>query len=104
MKSTRLWKHKVNIKQYLTEDESWEGIIKAANSVAKELRTLPLSYFDDYNFEDDVEFLESTSMDDANVLESEQELLAEVNFRLESIYNFADYNRIWLGHKENNDV
>lgn len=91
------WNHTLNIKQFLTEDESWEGIALAANSVAKELQRLPEAYLNDYTFQDDILFLESVDKDDSEVYDSTQELLDEVNYRLGSVYDFADSNKIWLG-------
>lgn len=93
------WKHKLDIKQYIThEGTSWDACIKCANGIAKELRKLPQKYFDDnWNFADDVEFLESVGMEDSNFLDSPEDLENEINYRLESIYDFADYHKIWLG-------
>ena len=91
------WKYKVDIKQHLTDDESVEGIVKASNAIAKELQKLPDELFEDFTFEDDVEFLYWVSKDDMEVYESEEDLLKEVNHRLNSIYDFANCNKIWLG-------
>ena len=91
------WKYKVDIKQHLTDDESWEGIATAANNIAKELRKLPERLFEDYRLEDDVEFLEGVCIEDCEVYDYEQNLLDEVNYRLNSIYDFADAVGIWLG-------
>lgn len=90
------WRYKVNMKQHITGEETYEAIIKASNSIALELRCLPARFFDDFDFSDNVEFLASVCADDAMVV-SEMEMLREVNYRLEEIYNFADANRIWLG-------
>lgn len=43
MNITRGWKHKINIKQYLTEDDSNEAVVKAAQGVISELKKLPQS-------------------------------------------------------------
>lgn len=91
------WLHKVNIEQYLTEDESWEGMIFAANNIAKELNTLPEHFFEDFSFSDNVGFLSGLCMEDSSVYASEQELLSEINYCLHCIYDFADAERIWLG-------
>lgn len=91
------WNHTLNIKQFLTEDESWEGIALAANSVAKELKRLPEVYLDDYTFQDDILFLESVDKEDSEVYDSEQESLDEANYRLGSVYYFCDINKVWLG-------
>ena len=91
------WKYHCNIKQHLTDDETWLGIALSANNIAKELRLLPKHLFDDYTFSDDVEFLEGVHVEDEEVYNCEQDLLYEVNFRLNSVYDFADYEKIWLG-------
>lgn len=91
------WLHTINIKQHLTEDESWEGMISAANNIAKELSKLPEHFFEDFSFSDDVEFLNGLCMEDSNVYASEQELLSEINYCLHCIYDFADAELIWLG-------
>ena len=43
------WEYEINIKQYLTEDTTWETLENAAHGIAKEFRKLPedLFSFDD---------------------------------------------------------
>ena len=91
------WKHKINIKQHLSDDTSWEGMTVSANNIAKELRRLPDEMFECYGFEDDIMFLEGVNETDHEVYECEEDLLDKINYRLGSIYDFADINKIWLG-------
>ena len=91
------WKYKINIKQHLTEETTWEALEKAAHGVAKEFRKLPEDLFslDDL---DNIEFLENVSGEfDPDVYDSPYDLQEEINFRLNSFYDFADYARIWCG-------
>jgi hypothetical protein len=92
------WEYPLDIKQHLTNDESWDGMVKAANGIAKELRTLPDTIFQGEGlYEDRVTFLEGVSLSDEGVYMDEQELLEEVNFALDVIYDTCDVWNVWLG-------
>ena len=91
------WKYKVNIKQHLTDDKSWEGIALASNSIAKELKTIPSSIDEYLELSDIIKFLEGLCLEDVTVYKDEQEMLEEFDFQLNELYNFADYNHVLLG-------
>ena len=91
------WKYKIDIKQHMTEETTWESLEKVAHGVAKEFRKLPedLFSFDDL---DNIEFLEDVSAEfDPEVYDSPYDLQEEINFRLNNLYDFADYKRVWCG-------
>lgn len=48
-------------------------------------------------FVDYVEFLEGVEVTDCEVYECGSDLLREINFRINCIYDFADSFSIWLG-------
>ena len=91
------WKYKINIKQHLTGETTWEALEKAAHGIAKEFRKLPEDLFS-FNDLDNIEYLEGVSAEfDPEVYDSPYDLQGEINFRLNSLYDFADYERIWCG-------
>ena len=91
------WKHKIDIKQHLTDEVSLEGIALASNSIAKELKRLPLHLTDCYPLWDCIDFLECVSVLDCSIYDCEQDLLEEVNYQLRVIYDFCDAEKVWLG-------
>lgn len=91
------WKYKLNIKRHFTDSLEWSDLAKAANSIASELRRLPDVVLDgSFNFIDDIEFLEGVSESDCEVYDNALDLQSEINFRLSSIYDFADAERILI--------
>ena len=92
------WKYKLDIKRHLTDSTEWSGLAAAANAIAKELRKLPESLTDGaYDFIDAVEFLDDVSESDCEFYANASDLQGEINYRLSTIYDFADAQRIWLG-------
>ena len=92
------WKYKLNIKRHITDSLEWSDLSKAANSIAAELRKLPQSADGGaLGFIDDINFLEGVNEQDCEVYSHPVDLRNEINFRLSSIYDFADAEHIWLG-------
>ena len=91
--NNRKWKHSINIKQHLSNETSNEAIVNAAIGVAHELKRLPdsLEGLDDiiYEFQDIAECSHNA--------EDNKDLLSHFNYLLNDLYDFADYNRIWMG-------
>jgi hypothetical protein len=103
-----IWPYKVNIKAVIHENQSSDDpviIADKANRIAKLLRNrLPARMFDctdpncDFDFVDTVEMMEDCTVSALAVdLENGVEATVMMNGWLESIYDFADENRIWLG-------
>lgn len=91
------WTYKLNIKQYLTDSLVFEDIVQAGKSIGDELNRLPSTLIQsDVCFWDDIDFLTGLSIEDSDIYTS-KELQDEINFRLSSIYDFADYHNVWLG-------
>lgn len=92
------WKYEINIKQHLIADGDFADFAESANKIAAEFRKLPEQlYKDDFTTQDDLWFLESCNEQDYEVYESVQDYIDEMNYRLNSLYDFADRERIWLG-------
>lgn len=97
------WEYEINIKQHLTEDDpTWENLCKVANGISKEFKKLPSKLIEDnFQVQDDLEFFEELNPDDTEwlveVYESPEELQSEINYRLNSLYDFCDYHRVWCG-------
>lgn len=88
------WKYKINIKPFIGEGTSNDDIVKAAKGVLSELNKLPSSLYDDlepisYEFEEIVR-CEHDPKDNYDLLQT-------FNYYLNELYNWADYERIWLG-------
>lgn len=73
------WKHKVQFKHLLTEDKSPEAILKAMNGMADILEKNPI--FNDFS-----EHYDFRGIDE----------LACANELIESLYDYCDFERIWL--------
>ena len=97
------WNYEINIKQHLTEDDpTWENLCRVANGIAQEFKRLPSKLMeDDFSVREDLEFFKELDPADtewmAEVYESPEELQNEINYRLNGLYDFADYHRIWCG-------
>jgi hypothetical protein len=90
------WKYSINVKQHLSNGTSNDAIVKAAKGVLSELKRLPehlLSDIEDitYEFEEMVRCTHDP--------EDNDNLLWEFNYQLNSLYDWADYKRVWMGMK-----
>lgn len=83
MNGRRGWAHKVNIKQFLTEDAVTEEI---GQNVVAELKKA-----DPFQGEDAADILYDL-LDAAK--EGDTELF---NYMLDAVYDYADEHRVWLG-------
>ena len=104
-----IWQKKVDVKAILHEDqanESPEHISAISVRIAALLRRkIPASYFDlcheNYNF-DFIEAVENMEQCTVAVLAQDKANGAEpvdmFNGWLESVYDWADENRVWLGN------
>lgn len=103
-----IWSRKIDIKAILRENQSSEDhavIAAKANAIAKLLRAqVPAYMFDithpefDFDFVDTVEMLEECTVSAlASDLENGVEATEMLNGWLESLYDWADENRVWLG-------
>lgn len=104
-----IWNRRVDIRSIIQEDqsnESPEHIADISTRIAKTLRShLPKSYFDitsadyDPDLEETVETMETCTVE--SLIEDKKLLnidpVKNFNYWLEAIYDWADYNRIWLG-------
>ena len=104
-----IWSRKVDIKAILREDQSSEDptvIALKANRIAKLLRShIPARMFDcsdpdcNYDFVDAVEMMEECTVATlASDLENGVEAVEMLNGWLETVYDWADANRVWLGN------
>ncbi|WP_070308525.1 MULTISPECIES: hypothetical protein [unclassified Janthinobacterium] len=104
-----IWSRKVDIKAILREDQSSEDptvIALKANRIAKLLRShIPALMFDcsdpdcNYDFVDAVEMMEECTVATlASDLENGVEAVEMLNAWLETVYDWADANRVWLGN------
>jgi hypothetical protein len=82
------WKYTVNIKQYLSEDDSAEAIRKAARNIHNILTesNIPPEVLRDVAYE--IGYIGYSF---------EQPSLEEFNFLLDNLYDWADSNNVWLG-------
>lgn len=103
-----IWKCTVNIKRIIREDQTTKDpavIAEKANRIGKLLRTkLPPETFDcthpdcDYDFVDTVEMMEEcTVIALAGDLENGVSAVEMLNGWLETVYDWASKNRVWLG-------
>ncbi len=104
-----IWDKRIDVKAIIHEDqgnESPEHISAISQRISRLLRTrAPKSYFDighndfDFDFVDAVEAMESCTVE---VLAQDKangsEPVDMLNDWLETIYDWADVNRIWLGN------
>lgn len=104
-----IWSRRVDIKALIREDQTSEDpavIASKANRIAGLLRLhLPATLFDcanadcDLDFVDAVEMMEECSVASlATDLENGVEAVEMLNDWLETVYDWADAERIWLGH------
>lgn len=104
-----IWKRTIDIKAIIHEDqdnETPEHIRDVANRIARLLRaTIPASFLDDrsddcyYDLLEVVEQMEECTI--AALAEDKNngvEAVEILNDWLEVIYDWADYNRVWLGN------
>jgi hypothetical protein len=83
------WTHKINIKQFLSDDDSDEALRVAREGVANELRKL-YSHFPEDDYQGDE--LRDLVHDIARA-----ETVEEFNEWLDPLYDWADWNLVWLG-------
>ena len=86
------WKLTVDIKPIIGEDQANtapEHVASVANRIAKKMRDAVPDNMRSISFEDAVEWMESATPDDANVI--------EFNAALSDLYDWADRERVWLG-------
>ena len=104
-----IWSRKVDIKAILRVDQSSEDpavIALKANRIAKLLRShIPARMVDcsdpdcNYDFVDAVEMMEECTVATlASDLENGVEAVEMLNGWLETVYDWADANRVWLGN------
>lgn len=77
------WRYKINIKPFLTEDESLEAIKAAYDGVTKELKKVPIPAPRSWKRYAEMAIKE----EDFNIF----------NMALDALYNWADHERIWMG-------
>ena len=103
-----IWPRRVDIKAIIREDRLSEDpavIASKANRIAGVLRRhLPVTVFDcanpecDFDFVDAVEMMEECTVTSlATDLESGVEAVEMLNGWLETVYDWADAERVWLG-------
>lgn len=104
-----IWSRIIDIKTVLHEDQSNaspEHVTSVANRIGKLLRAkVPASMLDqssddcDFDFLDTVELMEEcTAASLASDLENGCEAVEMLNGWLETLYDWADTNRVWLGN------
>ena len=92
------WEYKIDIKQHLIEDGDFKDFAKAANNIAKEFEKLPKNLFEDeYIIQEYLEYLSGCHESDCEVYETLEDYINEINYRINCLYDFADYNRVWCG-------
>jgi hypothetical protein len=82
------WKHTVEIRQFITADDSPAASKAAATAIASKLKSA-LSYTD-------VDTWELQNIID-NLNDSEN--CGDVNAALDDLYDWGDQNRVWFGIK-----
>ena len=82
------WDHKVDIKQFLSEDGSEEAVRAAAVGVRCELRKLEGAFPENTDAGDEL----ADIIADLDTTDQQ-----EFNNVLEALYDWADYNLVWLG-------
>lgn len=104
-----IWSRRIDIKAIIREDQTSEDpavIASKANRIARLLRVhLPATVFDcnsaecDFDFVDAVEMMEECTVASlATDLENGIEAVEMLNGWLETVYDWADAERVWLGH------
>jgi hypothetical protein len=107
-----IWKKQIDVLSIIHEDqqnESPEHICAISNRIARLIRNkAPASHFDvfhdyfDSDFVDAVESMESCTIKELAVDKANGVEAVDIfNGWLESIYDWADVNRIWLGRVDN---
>ena len=87
------WKHKIDIKQYLGEGTTDEDVVKAAKGIVRELKRLPSKLDGLSEAIDEFEDIAESTHDP----EDNEYLVEEFNYQLDKLYDWADYERIWMG-------
>lgn len=104
-----VWRKRIDVKAIINEDqenESPEHISAISIRIAALIRSQAhASYFDighedfDFDFVDAIEAMESCTVEDlAEDKANGYEAVDMFNGRIETIYDWADVNRIWLGN------
>ncbi len=104
-----VWNKRIDVKAIIHEDqsnESPEHISAISQRIAALIRRkVPASYFDvghgnfDFDFVDVIEAMESCTVKDLAADKANgHKALDMFNGWLETIYDWADVNRIWLGN------
>ena len=97
-----VWDRQIKIKHLIGQDVSDEAAAGVANAIAKALRQqLPAKWLEtgpdmDFDLLEVVEGMESltpTSYDD----DADFSVLADLNYMLGSLYDWADRVRVWIG-------
>jgi hypothetical protein len=92
------WKYEIDISQYIIEDGDFKDFALAANNVAKEFRKLPTTLFEnEFSVLDDLKYLEECNELDKLDYEDLEGYIWEINYRVNSLYDFADDNLVWCG-------
>ena len=105
-----IWRKKIDIRSILREDQSNEApehIAAISVRIAKLFRSrLPATFFDyghddfDDDFLDVIEAMESCTIAElAQDAKNGVEPISMFNGWLETVYDWADVNRVWLGPK-----
>lgn len=82
------WRKTVNIKDLLGDDESPEAVVRAASQMVQRLRRA---------FPDPDNALEDIIAEFNDIDTTDKQPLLLFNDTLDSLYDWADSNRIWLG-------
>lgn len=98
------WNYSINIKLHLNQENSTEGVVRAAKGVLSEIKRLPSSWLDctstDYDCElDDIRYNLEDIITSKYDPEEYELLLEDFNYNvLMQLYDWADYHRVWLGN------
>lgn len=87
------WHHTVNIKDLLTTDESPDEARRIAAEIRSRLLTLPPGLRNDPDMSDILEGFDEI----AHAGSYQAHDVDEFNNVLDMLYDWADYNRVWLG-------
>jgi hypothetical protein len=98
------WKYKLSIKHLLTDEETPEAIANASLGIAKELKGVFPQWLDwdsggyDIDLETMVDYFSNNDLEAVQYdLEQGYNPLENFNGYLSDLYDWADYNRVWLG-------
>lgn len=89
------WQHKINIKQHLNSGQTYLQCTSAARGVMLELCKLPMAKTDDIlvSIIDEFEFMSRESQEDFSA-EGFRDIFNDL---LNDLYDWADYQLVWLG-------